>query len=161
MRVLLTGAAGFIGFHVAKALLDRGDEVTGIDNLNDYYQVTPKEARLDEVKAHKNFTFHQLNITNKDSLLSLVRSGTTHIIHLAAQAGVRYSLVNPYAYVEANVMGHLVMLDLARALPKLKHFIYARSSSVYGGNQQIPFAVSDPVDPPVSLLAATKRAHEM
>jgi UDP-glucuronate 4-epimerase len=161
MCVLLTGAAGFIGFHVATALLARGYDVVGIDNLNDYYDVKLKEARLAQLQAHKNFRFHQLNIADRERILPLAKMQPTHIVHLAAQAGVRYSLINPYAYVEANVMGHLVMLELARATPSLKHFVYASSSSVYGGNSKTPFAVEDPVEKPVSLYAATKRTDEL
>ena len=108
MRVLLTGAAGFIGYHVAEALLARGDEVIGVDNLNAYYDVKLKEARLARLTPHKNFSFHKLNIADKDAMLPLAKLGPTHIVHLAAQAGVRHSLTNPYAYIEANVMGHTV-----------------------------------------------------
>ncbi len=160
MKILLTGAAGFIGFHVAQALLARGDEVIGVDNLNDYYDVKLKQARLDQLTPHKNFTFHKINIADKDAMMALAKSGATHIAHLAAQAGVRYSLTNPYAYVESNLMGHVVMLELARALQP-KHFVYASSSSVYGGNTKTPFAVEDAVEKPVSLYAATKRADEL
>ncbi|MFA4995179.1 MAG: NAD-dependent epimerase/dehydratase family protein [Bdellovibrionales bacterium] len=161
MRVLLTGAAGFIGFHVAKALLARGDDVIGIDNLNDYYDVALKQARLDQLLSQKNFSFHKINIADKDKILPFAKSGITHIVHLAAQAGVRYSLQNPYAYVDSNLMGQVVMLELARATPGLKHFVYASSSSVYGGNTKIPFAESDAVERPISLYAATKRADEL
>ena len=161
MRVLVTGAAGFIGFHVTKALLARGDEVIGVDNLNDYYDVALKQARLDQLTPHRNFTFHKLNIADKDTMLPLATSGITHIVHLAAQAGVRYSLENPYAYAESNLMGQVVMLEVARATPGLKHFVYASSSSVYGGNAKIPFATGDDVTRPVSLYAATKRADEL
>ena len=161
MRVLVTGAAGFIGFHVAHALLALGDSVIGIDNLNDYYDVGLKQARLDLLAPHKNFTFHKLNIADKDAVLALATSGITHIVHLAAQAGVRYSLINPYAYAESNVMGQVVMQELARYTPNLQHFVYASSSSVYGGNTKIPFAVGDDVSRPVSLYAATKRTDEL
>lgn len=161
MRVLLTGAAGFIGFHVAQTLLARGDEVIGVDNLNDYYDVKLKEARLERLKATKGFSFHKLNIADKEAMLPLAKSNPTHIVHLAAQAGVRYSLINPFAYIEANLMGQAVMLELARETPSLKHFVYASSSSVYGGNTKVPFAVEDPVNQPVSLYAATKRADEL
>jgi UDP-glucuronate 4-epimerase len=161
MKILLTGAAGFIGFHVAQALLARGDEVIGIDNLNDYYDVKLKQARLDQLTAHKKFSFHKINIADKEAMLPLAKLSPTHIIHLAAQAGVRYSLINPYAYIETNVMGHTVMLELARQVPNLKHFVYASSSSVYGANTKTPFAVEDPVTKPVSLYAATKRADEL
>ena len=163
MTILLTGAAGFIGFHVTKALLASGENVAGIDNLNDYYDVNLKKARLKQLKANNNFQFYKLNIADRKSILSLGKKikDITHIVHLAAQAGVRYSLINPYAYVETNVMGHTVMLELARALPDLKHFVYASSSSVYGGNTKTPFAVEDPVEKPISLYAATKRADEL
>lgn len=164
MAVLLTGAAGFIGSHTALALLERGETVIGVDNLNDYYDVKLKEARLARLQGHKNFSFHKLNIANKEAMLSLGKENAdkiTNIIHLAAQAGVRYSLKNPYAYIESNVMGQVVMLELARALPELKHFVYASSSSVYGGNKKIPFAVEDAVEQPISLYAATKRSDEL
>jgi UDP-glucuronate 4-epimerase len=161
MRILLTGAAGFIGFHVALALLAHGDEVIGVDNLNDYYDVKLKEARLAKLKAQKGFSFHKFNIAEREKILPLAKEKPTHIVHLAAQAGVRYSLVNPYAYVEANVMGQLVMLELARAVPDLRHFVYASSSSVYGGNTKTPFAIEDDVERPVSLYAATKRTDEL
>jgi UDP-glucuronate 4-epimerase len=161
MRVLVTGAAGFIGFHVATALLARGDEVVGVDNLNDYYDVGLKQARLDRLTQRPNFTFLKIDIADKETMLPLAGQGFTHIVHLAAQAGVRYSLENPYAYVSTNVMGQVVMLELARRVPHLQHFVYASSSSVYGGNDKVPFAVDDPVDRPVSLYAATKRADEL
>lgn len=161
MRVLLTGAAGFIGFHVAKALLAHGDQVIGVDNLNDYYDVALKQARLDQLLPHPHFTFHKLNIADKDAMLALASHAPTHIIHLAAQAGVRYSLQNPFAYVESNVMGQVVMQELARQISNLQHFVYASSSSVYGGNTKIPFATADTVERPISLYAATKRADEL
>jgi UDP-glucuronate 4-epimerase len=161
LRVLLTGAAGFIGFHAATALLARGDQVIGVDNLNDYYDVRLKQARLARLTPHKNFSFHKLDVADKESILPLAKLGPTHVVHLAAQAGVRYSLVNPYAYITANVMGQAVMLELARAVPKLEHFVYASSSSVYGGNTKVPFAIADPVEKPLSLYAASKRAGEL
>ncbi|MFA5040210.1 MAG: NAD-dependent epimerase/dehydratase family protein [Bdellovibrionales bacterium] len=161
MRVLLTGVAGFIGSHVAKALLARGVEVKGVDNLNDYYDVALKQARLDPLLSDKNFSFHKINIADKDRMLPLAEFGASHIVHLAAQAGVRYSLQNPYAYAESNLMGQVVMLELARHTKELKHFVYASSSSVYGGNTKTPFAVSDRVEKPVSLYAATKRSDEL
>lgn len=160
MRVLVTGAAGFIGFHVARALLARGDEVIGVDNMNDYYDVSLKQARLDRLSGQK-FAFHKFNIADKEAMLPLADAGITHIVHLAAQAGVRYSLQNPFAYAESNLMGQVVMLELARRTPQLKHFVYASSSSVYGGNTKIPFAVEDPVTHPISLYAATKCAGEL
>ncbi len=161
--VLVTGAAGFIGAAVAQALLARGDAVIGVDNLNDYYDVGLKKARLAQLTSNKAFDFHQIDIADRDRMLKLAADfpGITGIVHLAAQAGVRYSLVNPYAYVTANVMGQVVMLELARALPGLKHLVYASSSSVYGANQKTPFAVGDPVDHPNSLYAATKRVDEL
>jgi UDP-glucuronate 4-epimerase len=163
MTVLVTGAAGFIGFHVARKLLAKGRRVVGVDNLNDYYDPALKQARLDVLEAEKGFTFHRANIAERDGMLALAdeHPDVSGIVHLAAQAGVRYSLVNPYAYVEANVMGQLVMLELARRFEKLDHMVYASSSSVYGGNRKLPFSESDPADTPVSLYAATKRADEL
>jgi UDP-glucuronate 4-epimerase len=160
-NILVTGAAGFIGAAVCHALLARGDHVTGIDNLSDYYDVSLKQARLARLKLEKNFTFHRADIANKDAMLALKGSGATGIVHLAAQPGVRYSLENPFAYVTANVMGQAVMLELARALKGLTHFVYASSSSVYGANEKTPFAVGDVVEHPNSLYAATKRADEL
>jgi UDP-glucuronate 4-epimerase len=161
--VLVTGAAGFIGAAVSLALLARGSHVIGVDNLNDYYDVQLKQARLDQLQARSNFDFHRLDVSDRDAMLRLGAGfpGITHIVHLAAQAGVRYSLVNPYAYVTANVMGQVVMQEMARALPALRHFVYASSSSVYGANSKTPFAVGDAVDKPNSLYAATKRVDEL
>lgn len=163
MSILLTGAAGFIGFHVTKALLERGDRVVGIDNLNDYYDVRLKEARLNELSAVPGFTFAKLDVADRDGVFALVRAhpDLTGVIHLAAQAGVRYSLENPYAYIDANVMGTIVLLEAARRIDKLSAFTYASSSSVYGANRKQPFSVDDPVDQPVSLYAATKRSCEL
>ena len=161
MRVLVTGVAGFIGFHVAETLLARGDTVIGVDNVNDYYDVRLKEARLAQLTPHKNFTFHKINIADKDAMVVLANCGATRIVHLAAQAGVRYSLLNPFAYIESNVMGHTVMLELARKLPGMDNFVYASSSSVYGANTKIPFSTDDAVERPVSLYAATKRTDEL
>ncbi len=163
MSTLLTGAAGFIGFHVARALLERGDRVVGIDNLNDYYDVRLKEARLAELSASAGFTFARLDVADRDGVGALVQAhrDLRGIIHLAAQAGVRYSLENPYAYIEANVMGTLVLLEAARRIDKLAAFTYASSSSVYGANRKQPFSVDDPVEQPVSLYAATKRSCEL
>jgi UDP-glucuronate 4-epimerase len=163
MSILLTGAAGFIGFHVAKALLDRGERLVGIDNINDYYDVRLKEARLDQLRAYPGFVFAKLDAADRDSILALVdsRRELRSIIHLAAQAGVRYSLENPYAYVDANVMGTLVMFEAARRIDGLTGITYASSSSVYGANRQQPFGVDDRVDEPVSLYAATKRSCEL
>jgi len=163
MSTLLTGAAGFIGFHVAKALLERGDRVVGIDNLNDYYDLRLKEARLSELTAFAGFRFAKLDVADRDGVFALVQAhkDLSGIIHLAAQAGVRYSLENPYAYVDANVMGTLVMLEAARRIERLGAITYASSSSVYGANRKQPFSVADPVDQPVSLYAATKRSCEL
>jgi UDP-glucuronate 4-epimerase len=163
MSILLTGAAGFIGFHVAKALLERGDRVVGIDNINDYYDVRLKEARLAQLRAYPGFAFAQLDVADRDGIFAVIarHRELRSIIHLAAQAGVRYSLENPYAYVDANVMGTLVMLEAARRIDRLTAITYASSSSVYGANRQQPFSVEDRVDQPVSLYAATKRGCEL
>jgi UDP-glucuronate 4-epimerase len=163
MSTLLTGAAGFIGFHVAKALLARGETVVGIDNLNDYYDVRLKEARLAELASSAGFTFARLDIADRDGVFALVAAHPelTGIIHLAAQAGVRYSLENPYSYIDSNVMGTIVLLEAARRIDRLKAFTYASSSSVYGANTKQPFSVDDPVEQPVSLYAATKRSCEL
>jgi UDP-glucuronate 4-epimerase len=160
--ILVTGAAGFIGAAVAQALLARGESVLGLDNLNDYYDVKLKEARLARLADQPGFTFRKLDIADQDGMLALAREfPIDRIVHLAAQAGVRYSLINPYAYIQSNVMGQVVMLELARALPDLKHFVYASSSSVYGANTKTPFAVGDAVEHPNSLYAATKRTDEL
>jgi UDP-glucuronate 4-epimerase len=163
MSVLVTGVAGFIGFHVAAQLIERGVPVVGIDNLNDYYDPALKQARLDRLSGRNGFSFRRLNVQDREDVLALAGEfpEVTEIVHLAAQAGVRYSLENPFAYVESNVMGHLCMMELARRLPKLRHFVYASSSSVYGGNKELPFSVDQRVDSPVSLYAATKRANEL
>jgi UDP-glucuronate 4-epimerase len=163
MSILVTGAAGFIGYHVAEALLGRGDEVVGIDNLNDYYDVRLKEARLARLTPKRGFTFHRVDIADRDAVGGVVERhpDITGVVHLAAQAGVRYSLENPYAYIDANVMGQVVMLEATRRLKQLKSFAYASSSSVYGGNTKQPFSIEDRVDTPVSLYAATKRACEL
>jgi UDP-glucuronate 4-epimerase len=164
MAILVTGAAGFIGYHVANRLLAAGEQVIGIDSVNDYYDVRLKEARLEKLAAFSGFTLHRINLADRAAMTALladVGASITEIVHLAAQAGVRYSLINPYAYVESNIMAQIVLLEAARALPKLRHFVYASSSSVYGGNTKIPFAVTDPVEQPISLYAATKRADEL
>ncbi len=163
MSVLVTGVAGFIGSHVAGALLARGEAVVGVDNFSDYYDPVLKFARLKPLREHKGFGFLEADVADRTAMLDLVHKhgDLDRIVHLAAQPGVRHSMVDPYIYVQTNVMGHLVMLELARGLRDLKHFVYASSSSVYGGNAKLPFAVSDPVDRPVSLYAATKRADEL
>lgn len=159
---LVTGAAGFIGFHVAKALLARGQAVLGVDSLNDYYPVALKRDRLGQLDGEKNFAFRQCDIAEEDALRAACagrRIGA--IVHLAAQAGVRYSLHNPHAYVRANVQGHLNVLELARHCDGLRHMCYASSSSVYGGRTDVPFSEADRADWPVSVYAATKRADEL
>jgi len=163
MTVLVTGAAGFIGLHTSAALLQRGQAVLGVDNLNDYYSVALKEARLAELAPHKDFRFKRIDLAERGALARLLDAHpeVEGIVHLAAQAGVRYSLVNPHAYVSANVVGQLEVLEAARRLPKLKHLVFASSSSVYGGNTKLPFAVADRVDTPHSLYAATKKADEL
>ena len=163
VKVLVTGCAGFIGYHVTQALLARGDSVLGLDSLNDYYDVRLKQARLDRLRPHSAFQFHHLDVSDKDAVSGLTadHGDVSGIVHLAAQAGVRYSLVDPYAYVQANVMGHLVVLEAARRLPGLRHLVYASTSSVYGANTTMPFRETDRVDQPVSLYAATKRADEL
>jgi UDP-glucuronate 4-epimerase len=161
--ILVTGAAGFIGSHVANALLARGEAVLGIDNLSDYYDVSLKEARLSRLENEKQFAFRKIDISDREGILGLAEEfpAIDRIVHLAAQPGVRYSLINPYAYVQSNVMGQVVMLELGRKLKELRHFVYASSSSVYGGNTKLPFSIDDPVEQPNSLYAATKRADEL
>ncbi len=163
MQVLLTGAAGFIGYHVAEALLARGDTVVGVDNLNAYYEVSLKDARLARLKANKNFTFEKADISDRQSMaiVAAKHSSITHIVHLAAQAGVRHSLKDPYTYISSNVMGQVVMLELAREFASFEHFVYASSSSVYGGNTKLPFSIDDDTEQPNSLYAATKKADEL
>jgi UDP-glucuronate 4-epimerase len=163
VTVLLTGAAGFIGYHTAVALLARGGRVIGVDNLNDYYDVRLKRARLDRLAENPGFRHEVCDISNREAMFALAAAypGITGIVHLAAQAGVRHSLIDPYAYVTSNVMGHLVVLETARRLPKLAHLVYASSSSVYGGNTALPFRETDRVDKPLSLYAASKRADEL
>lgn len=162
MTVLVTGAAGFIGYHISQRLLQREEQVIGIDNLNDYYDVHLKQARLEQLQVYKNFQFYQVDTANKTDIENLANrhSNINRIVHLAAQAGVRYSLTNPYAYIDANVLGYLTILELCRKLP-VEHLVYASSSSVYGANHKLPFSVPDPVDQPISLYAATKRSCEL
>jgi len=163
MALLVTGSAGFIGFHVARHLLDRGEHVIGIDNLNPYYDVALKRARLAQLEGRDGFAFHPVDVADPTAVTALVERhpDIDRIIHLAAQAGVRYSLTQPLAYVEANVKGQVVLLEAAHRLPALKSFVYASSSSVYGANAKQPFSVEDRADHPVSLYAATKRAGEL
>ena len=162
MSVLVTGAAGFIGYHVSHALLAQGERVIGIDSLNDYYDVRLKEARRDDLLRHNAFSFEHLDIAERTGVEALgeAHDDITRVVHLAAQAGVRYSLENPFAYTHSNVLGHLVMLEFCRHLPRLEHLVYASSSSVYGGNKKIPFSATDRTDTPISLYAATKKADE-
>ena len=162
MVVLLTGVAGFVGYHVAERLLASGATVIGVDNFNDYYDVGLKNARVARL-TNPRFTLHRADISDRAAIEAIVRAapGITHLVHLAAQAGVRYSMVNPYAYIQSNVLGHLVMLEAARLLPDLQHFVYASSSSVYGLGTEFPLEESGQVDRPTSLYAATKRADEL
>jgi UDP-glucuronate 4-epimerase len=160
MAILLTGAAGFIGFHTARALLARGEQVIGVDRVDDYYDTRLKEDRLAQL-ADPGFRFMRADVADRDAMLALAGEDITHIVHLAAQAGVRYSMIDPYAYVTSNVMGQVVMLELARQLPRLEHFLYASSSSVYGLNRELPFSEDARVDQPSSLYAATKRSGEL
>lgn len=162
MAYLITGAAGFVGFHLAKALLEQGKTVIGIDNLNDYYDVGLKHARLSILQNHERFEFAKIDLADDVSLEAcLADKPFDTIIHLAAQAGVRYSLENPKAYVQSNLVGHLNMLEIARNKQGLKHMLYASSSSVYGGRDDLPFRETDRCDKPVSLYAATKKSDEL
>jgi UDP-glucuronate 4-epimerase len=161
MRVLVTGAAGFIGFHVARKLLKRGDEVVGIDNLNDYYGPELKQARLALIGKDDRFTFVKLDVADRDGIASLFqKKEVERVVHLAAQAGVRYSIANPHVYADSNLLGFLNILEGCRN-NRVGHLVYASSSSVYGANEKLPFSESDPADHPVSLYAATKKANEM
>jgi UDP-glucuronate 4-epimerase len=163
MTILVTGAAGFIGFHLCDALLARGERVLGIDNLNAYYSVRLKEARLARLEGRAGFRFVRADIA-EPAVFAAVADDTaslTGVLHMAAQAGVRYSLDNPHAYVRSNVAGQLAVLEFCRTLPALKHLVYASSSSVYGGNTTLPFTEADRVDDPVSLYAATKKSAEL
>lgn len=163
MTVLVTGVAGFIGFHTARTLLERGETVIGIDNINDYYDPELKKARLKVLEPYEQFSFHKIDIADTPAMEQFTKDNDQidRIVHLAAQAGVRYSLTHPHAYVTANLVGHLNMLEMARHLPNFKHIVYASSSSVYGANSKLPFSVDDRVDHPVSLYAATKKADEL
>jgi len=161
VRILVTGAAGFIGSTTAHKLLDRGDDVVGVDNLNDYYDVTLKQARLNRLRERDGFDFHKVDIADKQAFDSAYKAAKPdRIVHLAAQAGVRYSLENPYAYIEANVTGFLNILEAARHFGS-QHLVYASTSSVYGAHTNMPFSIHDGVDHPVSLYAATKKSNEL
>ena len=160
-RILVTGAAGFIGFHLSKSLLDDGFEVLGIDNLNDYYDPNLKLARLEQLNPYKNFTFDKIDISDRKSLTKAFTDfKPKKVVNLAAQAGVRYSIENPYAYMESNLVGFLNVIELCRH-NNVEGLIYASSSSVYGGNEKIPFSVEDRVDNPISLYAASKKSNEL
>jgi len=160
MKVLVTGAAGFIGMHVAKRLLARGDAVVGLDNLNEYYDVNLKLARLKQLE-HTNFSFHKVDVADGAAIDGLFAAERfDRVVHLAAQAGVRYSLTNPHEYVRSNITGFLNILEACRHHP-MQHLVYASSSSVYGGNTQLPFKESDNVDHPVSMYAASKKSNEL
>lgn len=159
--VLVTGAAGFIGNHVSLRLLERGDTVIGLDNLNDYYDVSLKEARLGRLQGHERFTFHKLDCTNREDMNQLFEGHTfNYVVHLAAQVGVRYSLENPFAYIDSNIAGFANVLEACRRHP-VAHLVYASSSSVYGANTHLPFSIHDNVDHPISLYAASKKANEL
>lgn len=159
--ILITGAAGFIGFHLSTKLCKLGYAVTGIDNLNDYYDVTLKHSRLNQLKQLPDFTFHHLDLTDKKGIDTLFqKSNFNYVVNLAAQAGVRYSLTNPYAYLESNLHGFLNILEASRH-NKIEHLVYASSSSVYGANKNMPFSVHHNVDHPISLYAASKKSNEL
>lgn len=160
--ILVTGAAGFIGFFTCRRLLQAGYQVCGIDNLNSYYSVQLKRDRLAQLSDQNNFTFRQLDISDREGMAALFQDFPfTHVVHLAAQAGVRYSLQNPHAYADSNLIGFLNVLEGCRHAEHMRHLIYASSSSVYGANTRVPFATTDSVDYPISLYAATKKANEL
>ncbi|MFT6556521.1 NAD-dependent epimerase/dehydratase family protein [Sneathiella sp.] len=162
MTILVTGAAGFIGMHVSKVLLEAGETVVGIDNLNDYYDVNLKKARLKELAGFEKFIFHKQDIAKADELKQCLSNYPVRsVVHLAAQAGVRYSLSHPFEYAESNLVGFLSILEYCRSLETLDHLVYASSSSVYGGNKELPYSVDQSVDKPVSLYAATKKSNEL
>lgn len=163
MTILVTGAAGFIGMTLCHSLLSRGETVVGIDNLNDYYDPSLKDARLSTLVDKPNFSFVKLDIADTQSINAFAKSHGPFqsIVNLAAQAGVRYSLENPVTYIRSNILGHLNIMELARHMDGLRHMVYASSSSVYGGNTKVPFRVDDRTDTPVSLYAATKRSDEL
>jgi len=161
MKYLITGAAGFIGFHLSKRLLEHGNSVVGIDNLNDYYDVNLKKTRLNELKEYPGFTFHKLDLVNRKGIERLFSENKfDYVVNLAAQAGVRYSLTNPRAYIDSNIVGFLNILEGCRH-SDIKHLVFASSSSVYGANTKMPFSVHQNVDHPISLYAATKKSNEL
>ncbi|AYW46468.1 NAD-dependent epimerase [Tetragenococcus koreensis] len=161
MRILVTGAAGFIGFHLSKAILEKGNKVIGIDNLNDYYVQDLKTSRLEILKRMHGFTFHKVDLKDKTDVEAIFEKyQPEYVVNLAAQAGVRYSIENPYAYVDSNLVGFMNVLEACRHFP-VKHLLYASSSSVYGGNKVAPFSTNHNVDHPVSLYAATKKSNEL
>jgi UDP-glucuronate 4-epimerase len=161
MKILITGAAGFIGFHVSRELLNHSFQIIGIDNINDYYDKNLKESRLKILDKYNNFIFHKLDLKNKGKVDEIFETyQPTHVINLAAQAGVRYSIENPYAYVDSNLIGFINILEACRNYP-VEHLLYASSSSVYGGNKIAPFSTNHNVDHPVSLYAATKKSNEL
>ncbi|MET0657356.1 MAG: NAD-dependent epimerase/dehydratase family protein, partial [Steroidobacteraceae bacterium] len=161
MKFLVTGAAGFIGFHTTQLLLERGDEVVGLDNLNDYYDVTLKYARLKQLQAFPKFGFEKLDLIDRAAIPALFKSGQfQRVIHLGAQAGVRYSIQNPLAYIDSNVLGFANVLEGCRH-NGVEHLVYASTSSVYGANTAMPFSVHQNVDHPLSFYAATKKANEL
>jgi UDP-glucuronate 4-epimerase len=160
-KILVTGTAGFIGFHLAKVLLDRGDEVVGLDNLNDYYDVSLKQARLAQLDGRPNFRFVKLDLADRQGMADLFKTEKfDRVVNLAAQAGVRYSLKNPHAYVDSNLVGFVNILEGCRH-NGVQHLVYASSSSVYGANTRMPFSIHHNVDHPVSLYAASKKANEL
>lgn len=161
MKFLVTGAAGFIGFYTSLRLCEMGHEVVGIDNLNDYYDVSLKYGRLEELKRCKNFRFLELDLADREGMAQLFKTEKLNrVIHLAAQAGVRYSIDNPMAYIDSNLVGHACILEGCRN-NDVEHLVYASSSSIYGMNTKMPFATEDPVDHPISLYAATKKSNEL
>lgn len=160
-KVLVTGAAGFIGFHLSQRLLKRGDTVVGIDNLNPYYDVSLKQDRLAQLQKQAGFSFYKLDLANREEMADLfAKESLAFVVHLAAQAGVRYSLQNPHAYIDSNLVGFTNILEGCRH-SDIKHLVFASSSSVYGVNKKVPFSVQDNVDCPISLYAATKKANEL
>jgi len=162
MKVMVTGAAGFIGFHTAKYLISRGDVVVGVDNINDYYDTSLKQARLNVLREFgEKFVFYEINIADREKLDSVFENEKVdRVVHLAAQAGVRYASINPYAYVESNLVGFVNILEGCRH-NDVKHLVYASSSSVYGANESLPFSIHENVDHPISLYAATKKSNEL